>query len=78
MILATQPPGERRQCSSMIHEVFRLHGNGELASIATFEDLLDAERLVETLDWEWPGEYVIRHFVVNRSADTFGQKTPVN
>lgn len=52
----------------MFHEVIRLHKNGGLAPIATFEDILEAERLVETLDWEWPGEYVIRHFVVNLNS----------
>jgi hypothetical protein len=62
----------------MVHEVFRMDGNGQLAPIATFEDILDAERLVETLDWELPGEYVIRHSVVNRSAGSKGRNSLVS
>jgi hypothetical protein len=63
VILATQLPEKKHQGLSMIHEVLRLNRDGELTPIARFEDALDAERLVETLYWERPGEYVIRHFL---------------
>jgi hypothetical protein len=72
VILATQRSEERDKVWGMIHEVFRLYENGEPISVATFEDLPDAERLLESLEWEWPGEYVIKHTFVNCSARTIG------
>lgn len=74
MIFASQPPEKRSLGWGMVHEVFRLDGKGGALSIATFESMLDAEQLVETLDWEWPGEYVICHFVATQADDAIVER----
>lgn len=40
---------QKHRVWSVVHQVFRLVGNGELICIARFDEVLPAERLVETL-----------------------------
>lgn len=51
--------------SSLLHAVFRLEEDGKLRWVATLDDMVRAERLMETLDWQWPGDYVIHHVLVD-------------
>lgn len=74
MSFASRLAEKRNRSWGMVHEVFRLDSNGGALSIGAFESMLDAEQLVETLDWEWPGEYVICHFVVTQDDDAIVER----
>jgi hypothetical protein len=64
VIYSIQSQENSCQIVSVVHSVFRLLGDGQLIWIAAFDDMVWAEQLVEILDWQCPGEYVIRHLVV--------------
>ena len=55
--------------SNLVYEIIRLRTDGAVEFVATFYDLFHAEAHLENLSWEWPGDYVIRHAMIDLKAD---------